>query len=134
MKARSRQELKRFLFVGSLTVLLDYFAYQLVLLLGGSTNPAKAIGFCIGTIFAYFANRFWTFSSINAPPGNVWKFCCIYSGNLGVNIYINAALMAEFNGNGNARYIAFFLATLASATLNFIGMKYIAFTDCKIEG
>ncbi len=59
-----RRELKVFLIVGSLTVLIDFLSYRA--LLWSALVPvggAKAAGFLIGTAFAYFANRAWTFGS-----------------------------------------------------------------------
>ena len=57
-----KRELAIFLVVGATTVLVDFVTYRS--LIGFEVmvvDMAKTIGFLAGTIFAYFANRFWTF-------------------------------------------------------------------------
>ena len=134
-----KRELGIFLIVGLLTVAIDFAIYRGLMhsdLLGfNGLNLAKGIGFVGGTIFAYFANRFWTFNQQSTGAGSVGRFILIYLLGLGANIAVNylsiswltsLMLLPEY-----ILLIAFVLATGVSATLNFIGMKFFVFTDCQ---
>ena len=75
-----KRELAIFLVVGSLTVLLDYMTYRGLVWSGWmNVDSAKAIGFLTGTLFAYFANRAWTFGHQEHIPGSWWRFVLLYT-------------------------------------------------------
>lgn len=123
-----RRELGIFLVVGSLTVLVDFIVYRcLAILLDMAVDPAKAIGFVAGTIFAYFANRFWTFGLSSHGSGSAWRFAILYSLTLAANVMVNAAMLAVFQQSSLVVQAAFVIATGVSASLNFIGMKLFVF-------
>ena len=70
-----KRELAIFLVVGATTVLLDFVSYQgLVEFEMMTVDIAKATGFLIGTLFAYFANRFWTFGHRQQVSNSAWRF------------------------------------------------------------
>ena len=90
-----RRELVIFLAVGALTVLIDFMTYRGLVwtqLLG--VDAAKAAGFLAGTLFAYFANRFWTFRHKRHGEGSARRFALLYAITLGVNVLINAIVLA----------------------------------------
>ena len=119
-----RRELARFLVVGSLTVLVDLLAYRGVLASGlASVAAAKAAGFLAGTMFAYFANRAWTFGHAASAPGSALRFALVYGATLLANVAVNAAMLTQ----GAGTTPAFLAATAVSAALNFAGMKYLVF-------
>ncbi len=119
-----KREFGIFLIVGSLTVLVDFSTYRSLVWLGiAGIDIAKAIGFLTGTVFAYFANRFWTFGHKLHAPGSVWRFALLYGITLGTNVLINS-LALKFFANV---IVAFLLATGISAMLNFLGMKLFVF-------
>ena len=123
-----KRELATFLIVGGLTVLVDFLCYRA--LIGFDvfdTNMAKATGFLIGTLFAYFANRFWTFGHKPHIPGSAWRFVALYLCTLGANVLVNSYTLKILNNPIKTMQAAFFLATAVSAVLNFIGMKYFVF-------
>mgnify|MGYP000066233871 CR=1 FL=1 len=124
-----KRELLLFLVIGSLTVLIDFFAYRGLVwgeLMG--INTAKAVGFLIGTVFAYFANRIWTFGKADHAPGSAWRFIALYTVTLGSNVLLNAAVLMLLGQSEWVIQLAFFMATGVSAVLNFIGMKWFVFT------
>lgn len=129
-----KREFGVFLIVGSLTVVVDFGAYRgLVWLDVAGTETAKAMGFLAGTLFAYFANRFWTFGQKSHAPGSLWRFVVLYGITLGANVLVNS-LALEFFANANAAVqVAFLLATAVSATLNFAGMKLFVFKPRAIS-
>ena len=127
-----KKELSVFLIVGISTVLVDYIFYQgMVTLQYASTDIAKTFSFIVGTLFAYGANRFWTFSHKEIANNSVLKFLLLYSVSLSANVFINSQFL-EFLGSFDYEVlISFFFATGVSSTLNFIGMKFIVFKSTK---
>ncbi len=122
----TRVQLRRFLLVGSTTVLVDFATYSAMLAAGLGIDPAKGLGFIIGTIFAYLANRHWTFEAGQAE-GRLPRFLALYLTTLVVNVGVNAGLVASAGTATLALGFAFVMATGVSASLNFLGMKYIVF-------
>ncbi|WJV54599.1 GtrA family protein [Pectobacteriaceae bacterium CE70] len=130
----THKEILRFLFVGTITVCVDFLCYRFSHSLRIDLAYAKAIGFISGTLFAYFVNRFWTFSAKDAPLASVWRFVVVYSLNLCVNVLLNMGVLALLAGTNYAVVIAFLIATGTSAVLNFVGMKFYVFnTSCMNE-
>ena len=134
-----KRELAIFLIVGLLTVVIDFLIYRALMHFNpfelNSINIAKGVGFVGGTIFAYFANRFWTFRQQTTSSGSVTRFILVYILGLCANIAINYLSISWLsNAIITPEYIlliAFVLATGVSASLNFIGMKFFVFTDRK---
>lgn len=132
-----KRELVIFLVVGLLTVAIDFLLYRGLIYLNlfglGSINLAKGLSFIGGTIFAYFANRFWTFNQQTTSSGSVMRFSLVYLIGLIANIAINYLSIAWLSGMISTSeyilFISFLLATGVSATLNFIGMKFFVFTE-----
>lgn len=123
-----RREAGTFLMVGTLTVLIDYSVYRgLVDFLAVDVDLSKGIGFLSGTVFAYVANRFWTFQIKQQIPGSVWRFIVLYSSTLTANVAINSLILSSYGIDNMVIYIAFLSATGISATLNFVGMKFFVF-------
>lgn len=123
-----RKELARFLVVGLTTVAIDFLVYRLLVVLNLDTASAKATGFIAGTVFAYFANRLWTFGAKDTPvSGSVLRFALLYSSTLACNVGVNAAMLDLLQGWPYVFQSAFVVATGVSATLNFFGMKYLVF-------
>lgn len=130
-----RREASIFIIVGATTVLVDYLAYLSLLGLSAPVSVAKAASFVAGTVFAYFANRFWTFSH-KSPDRHAWlRFSAVYITSLFSNVTANSAFLAFFESvtlpvsHNNLLTIAFIMATGISAMLNFLGMKFYAFRD-----
>lgn len=135
-----KRELGIFLIVGLLTVGIDFLIYRSFIHLQPfglySINISKGFGFIGGTIFAYFANRFWTFNQQTTGAGSVFRFVMVYILGLIANIAINYLCIEWFSIPALAMeytlLIAFILATGVSASFNFIGMKFFVFADRKI--
>jgi putative flippase GtrA len=118
-----RRELGQFLLVGGLTVLIDYLVYSTL-----SWWQATSIGLAKGgTLFAYLANRFWTFGHKSHARGSLLRFALLYAVTLLTNVTVNELVLGgHFDFQGSAP-IAFVIATGVSATMNFIGMKLFVF-------
>lgn len=123
-----RKELFVFLVVGALTVLVDYLTYNCLHGCFGLSIPeAKGGGFLTGTVFAYFANNAWTFGHAPTREGRVWRFALLYASTLVANVLINSWVLMQFGLGAGTRQLAFLIATGVSATLNFLGMKFLVF-------
>lgn len=123
-----KHELATFLLVGTSTVLLDFISYRgLIEFEVMEVDMAKATGFLVGTLFAYFANRYWTFGYKSHVPGSAWRFAVLYASTLGTNVLINALALKLLADMVTAIQLAFLLATGVSACLNFLGMKLFVF-------
>jgi len=129
-----KKEIRTFLVVGTLTVCVDFIFYQL--LLHTEVLPlsiAKALGFIAGTVFAYFANRYWTFNHRSPSSGSIVRFYVLYGLTLLVNVLTNALIIKALPSLDLAVYLAFIVATGLSAVLNFIGLKKFVFNQVKHE-
>lgn len=122
-----KREASIFLFVGLLTVVIDFCTYRLLLWSGVlDVATAKTIGFLTGTIFAYVANRLWTFRHTQSG-GSVPRFVLLYTCTLSINVCINSGVLHLAGTNQLGIGAAFILATGCSAVLNFLGMKFFVF-------
>ena len=130
-----RRELPIFLIVGSLAVLVDSATYSgLVSAAVVSVDVAKASSFLVGTVFAYFANRIWTFGHTSHRPGSPWRFGFLYMVTLGTNVVANALMLKLLGEARAAILLAFVVATGVSASLNFLGMKRFVFRPAVVAG
>ena len=91
------------------------------------TAVAKGVGFVTGTIFAYAANRLWTFNRAEGGGSVFGLFMVLYVATLTINVGVNSAMISLFDKGELGRSVGFLAATGTSATLNFIGMKTIVF-------
>ena len=124
-------EIARFLIVGGTTVLIDLICYFILIYIGFDTSLSKGVSFSVGTVFAYFANRNYTFKSATAGFFNFAVFTLLYLSTLVVNVASNEIVLKLTSHINGYLLIAFLIATSLSATLNFIGMKYIVFKAQK---
>ena len=124
----SKKEGSIFFVVGIFTVLLDYVIYQLLMLNDFLDVPlSKGLGFIGGTVFSFFANRAWTFKNTEPLHKSVPRFCFLYLLTLSINVIFNSIMLNLVAGITMAGQIAFVFATLISAGVNFLGMKFFVF-------
>lgn len=126
MTVLASTQLRRFLLVGSATVGIDFFCYFACLEVGVKTSWAKAIGFIAGMIFAWFANRSYTFSS-HVGGRRFFGFTLLYILTLVLNVSVNQYCLSLFGASSIVVLFAFFVATGISAVTNFLGMKLFVF-------
>jgi len=122
-----RREAAIFLVVGSTTVVVDFCAYQVLLRIGLPVDWAKGIGFVVGMVFAYIANKIWTFGHVQPARTSLLRFIVLYLATLVLNVVANHFVLALLAGWAGAVPLAFLVATGASAASNFVGMKFFVF-------
>ena len=109
-------------------MLSDYLTYSaLSWHLKMSIGASKGAGFIVGAVLAYIANRFWTFGSRPHSRGSLMRFSLLYVFSLVINIAVNELALALLISFEAVVPLAFLIATLISATINFIGMKFFVF-------
>jgi putative flippase GtrA len=110
-----------------MTVSIDYFTYVALLFYLTKVNIAKFFGFALGTIFSFLANRNITFNNKNYFWLHLGKFSLLYFVSLNINIYLNDFLLEIFINNSFKFLVSFVFATVCSACINFMGMRYFVF-------
>lgn len=125
-------EAARFIPVGGAAVLIDSAIYSALLVIGIAVAPSKGIGFISGAVFAYFANRSFTFRRAGDQARNIIAFAAVYLTSLFMNVIVNSMIVE--NLSTELRFaLGFVIATTFSATINFIGMKFLVFTGERIS-
>lgn len=123
-----RGELARFLLVGLTAVAIDFVVYRGLLALALDVRTAKGAGYVAGAVFAYFANRAFTFRlGAGVHGGELARFIAVYLFALLANVAVNASVLALLGRSEATIAAAFVCATAVSATLNFLGMKLFVF-------
>ena len=117
----------RFLIVGITTVLVDLIIYLLLLFFDFETGLAKALSFSSGAIFAYYANRSYTFQSKRKGLLRFILFSALYILTLTINVGVNGSALSALGATQFFIIFSFLIATTLSAVINYIGMKYIIF-------
>jgi len=117
-----KKEVKRFLIAGFSAVSTDLITYS-ILLCFLRHDFAKALSFVLGTIVAFFINKYWTFEKHENSFKEICRFVALYSTTLGANVMTNQFLLDRTE----QVYLAFLIATGVSTILNFIGQKWWVF-------
>ena len=127
-------EFGRFLLVGASTVFIDLVFYLTFLYAGFDTYVSKGISFSIDTIFAYFANQSFTFKNAKTGAVRFIVFTLLYLSTLLINVISNEFVLSSTAFIINLKVslmVSFLVATSISASLNFLGMKYMVFNVKK---
>lgn len=102
---------------------LDLGVYVGLLALGSQIWVAKAIAFVCGTLFAFFANRMFTFRSSDRSLRMFFAVCGLYIVSLIVNVVLNSTFIELLGDDRFGKAVAYAGAVLPSAAVNFLGMK-----------
>ena len=125
LKNKKNKELLKYIFVGLSTVLIDFLIYKFLIKFI-VIYLAKTISFLSGTFFSYQLNRTWTFKSGEKTLSQFIKYLIIHITSLILNVFINSLLLNTFSKNYSLSYeVSFLIATLTSATYNFIFIKIL---------
>ena len=122
------KERANFLLVGFSAVGIDLSVYYLLFnMMAIGINISKIAGFLSGAIFAYFANRYFTFSHSGAMAPSMVRFILLYAATLALNIYSNNQMFHWLLNFDYHLIISFLFATSLSTVANYIGMKFYVF-------
>ncbi len=122
--ASLKGELMRFLLVGGVAVVLDLTSYSALLKIG-RIDPvwAKRASFGIGSIWAFFANKHFTFAVRETRLSDPFLFLIVYTFGWFLNAFTHDTLLGIFG----LKSVAFLGATSVSTCSNFISQKFIVF-------
>jgi len=118
-----------FLFGGILSLTIDWASFILLaILLSLDYDKAKIVSFFLGTFFAFCFNSRLTFKK-KLYLSNFYKFLTLYSLSLIVNFMVFSKINSSSLWDLELRiFIGLIGSTLASATINYLGMKYLIFS------
>ncbi|MCI0492903.1 MAG: GtrA family protein [Planctomycetes bacterium] len=120
------KQLRRFLVVGVLSVLVDLAAYSALRNgLSAGTNLAKAISYLAGVVVGFVLNKRWTFESARKNWAEPASYLALYAVTLGVNVACNYAVLKLLGMDH--WLIAYLAATGVTTVLNFLGMRAVTF-------
>ena len=122
-------QIGRFVLVGSLSAVVDYGIYQVLLHLDLHAALAKAISFICGTTTAYLLNKRFTFDvSDSGGAGRFTGFLLLYGTTFFVNVGVNQLALHLIPDGTTARTtIAWVLAQGAATTINFLVLRTVVF-------
>ena len=125
------KELLKYIFVGLSTVLIDFLIYKFLIKFI-VIYLAKTISFLSGTLFSYQLNRTWTFKARGKTLSQFLKYLIVHITSLVLNVFINSLLLNTFSKNYFLSYeVSFLIATLTSATYNFLFIKIFIFNNTR---
>ena len=122
------KEVGRFLIVGAFSVVIDAGAYW-TFIHSDHLEPenAKRLSFVLGALFAFFANRSFTF---RVEEKNIYQptfFVILYFIS-----FIANTVSHDFVYNVSAHApVAFLVATAVSTILNYLGQKFYVFRGLR---
>jgi len=117
-------ELLRFLVVGGIAVALDGASYWALMRFAGlSPVWAKRISFGIGSVWAFFANKYFTFAMRDLRASEPFLFAVVYLAGWFLNSVTHDLVLGWFG----LKWFAFLAATGVSTCSNFIGQKFLVF-------
>ena len=117
-------ELFRFLIVGGIAVFIDGISYALMVrTIGVEHGLSKRISFVLGSIWAFLANKHYTFNS-SAPAGKeVILFSLLYLSTYLANGWVHDITWRI----SSLDWFSFLTATATSTMINYVGQKFVVF-------
>jgi len=120
----SKREIIKFIVVGVFAVLIDGSAYALMVRsLGFEHGFSKRISFVLGSIWAFFANKHYTFNSPAPLRKEIMLFSILYITTYFLNGWMHDITFVM----SDLAWLAFLTATATSTVINFLGQKFIVF-------
>lgn len=127
-----KNRLLRFAIVGLSATGADLLVYaSLVYFLDLSIGLAKGVGFVAGTFLGFVLNRGWTFSSNSRPTAKFFQYLVLYAFSLCLNVAINTGAVNTLEKSFLASAVAFSVATIVTASLNFMVLQGVIFAKRK---
>jgi len=121
-----------FLMGGVLSFSLEWISFLIMITFFGiEFNISKLISFLLGTLFAFYFNSRFTFRK-NLYIINFYKFLSIYFFSMTINILIFSQFSSRDLPNLELRiFMGLLIATTASASMNYFGIKYFVFNRSR---
>lgn len=130
MSNNLRKQLIGYIISGILATGSDYIVYNLIIHFYTNYVISKTISFLVGTIIAFFYNKYITFNVKAKSRDEIWKFFVLYIISMVLNVSINRFGIMLFEHYISIRFAidtAFLIATFVSVVINFTGQKFWVF-------
>lgn len=121
-KARKLSSIQgvRFIAVGLLSTLLNYFLFVYFSWLSFPYWFSMAFGFMSGTLMGFFLNKNWTFNVVKYDLTQIYKYFVLYAFSLIFGLIALELLIEQFLIN---HYLSYFITIFLTANINFWGSK-----------
>ena len=117
-------EIIKFIVVGVLAVLIDGTTYALMVrAIGFEHGLSKRVSFILGSIWAFFANKYYTFNSPAPARKEIILFSILYITTYFVNGWIHNITWKK----SDLDWLSFLTATATSTVINYLGQKFVVF-------
>lgn len=123
-------QLFRFICTGVVGAVVDFGSTYLLSLVGLSHAGSKTVGFILGTLTAYFINRWWTFQAAPSRKRFVATMCSYlltYLVQLGLFLVCISWLEDHGFSDFWTQAISFVIAQGTATVLNFIIQRWVIF-------
>ena len=118
------REIIKFIVVGVLAVLIDGTTYALMVrAIGFEHGLSKRVSFILGSIWAFFANKYYTFNSPAPARKEIVLFSILYITTYFVNGWIHDITWKK----SDLDWLSFLTATTTSTVINYLGQKFVVF-------
>mgnify|MGYP001258771846 FL=1 len=117
-------EIIKFIVVGVLAVVIDGTTYALMVrAIGFEHGLSKRVSFILGSIWAFFANKHYTFNSPAPARKEIILFSILYITTYFVNGWIHDITWKK----SDLDWLSFLTATTTSTVINYLGQKFVVF-------
>ena len=117
-------EIIKFIVVGVLAVLIDGTTYALMVrAIGFEHGLSKRVSFILGSIWAFFANKYYTFNSPAPARKEIILFSILYITTYFVNGWIHDITWKK----SDLDWLSFLTATTTSTVIHYLGQKFVVF-------
>ena len=119
-----KSEIFRFIIVGGVAVVIDGICYTLMVrAVDVEHGLSKRVSFVLGSIWAFLANKHYTFRSSATLKKEMILFSLLYLLTFMVNGWMHDVTLYI----SNLDWLSFLSATATSTIINFFGQKFIVF-------
>lgn len=128
-KAAFQSDKVRFVAVGILSTLVNFFLYYAIVELFNSVITASILGYIAGLSVSFYFGRTWVFGRrFNKSVLLTIKFICVYL--LGMLMMTMTISFTGIHFSVDYRFI-WLLGVIVSTTNNYLGTKYFVFIKDK---
>ena len=123
IKEKFKVELIKYVLIGAFVVLIDFLLYHFFYkVFQINFSNSKRLSYVSGTIVSFFLNKYITFDSPKKNLNEAFLFGTLYFVSFSFNSLSHDFLLNYFSGN-----YPFYIATIVSIIINYLGQKFIVF-------
>ena len=125
MEKSLKKEVFNYIIIGFFIVFIDFISYHFYYSsLSLDSSNSKRLSYITGAIISFFLNKKITFKSSKKNLSEPISFLIIYFLSFVSNSLTHDFLLNYFSGN-----YPFYISTLVSIIINYLGQKFIVFRN-----